>query len=104
MQHLTVIRQADALRHTPLGIVEEPNVVAYVGDVGLTGTDATGEAHGIIDKLVGVVLLLEAQGIDDKRLYAFEIRQFGVGDGLHVGDIGKLAYACLLYTSPSPRD
>ena len=88
-QHLTIISQVNAVGHALQGGVEESNVMTYVCDVGVAGSDATGEKHGIVHQLVGMVRLIKAQGVDNEYLHSFEIGQFGVVDGLHVGDVGE---------------
>lgn len=46
----------------------------------------------ISHKLVRMVFFLKAQSVHNKRLYPIKIWQLYVADGLHVGDIGELAY------------
>lgn len=64
------------------------DVVTAVDEPRLTGPYPTGKTDGIVEGLVAVMGFL-AQSVDNKGVAAFDIRQFVVADGLHIGDVDK---------------
>ena len=71
----------------------ESDVMTHVDEQGATSPYPTGKGDGIVDELMGVMGLHEAQGIDHQDLRAFKIWQFALVDGLHIGDIGERPHA-----------
>ena len=64
------------------------DVMTAVDEPSLTGPYPTGKTDGIVKCLMAMMGFL-AQSVDNKGVAAFDIRQFVVADGLHIGDVDK---------------
>ena len=64
------------------------DVVTAVDEPRLACPYPTGKTDGIVKSLMAVMGFL-AQSVDNKGVTAFDIRQFVVADGLHIGDVDK---------------
>lgn len=69
----------------------EAYVVGGVDEKGLAGMDLADEVQGFVESLVGG-MWLPAQGVDDERLYADELRQGLFGQAAEVGDVGQAIF------------
>lgn len=64
------------------------NVVTAMDEPSLTSPYPAGKTDSIVKSLMAVMGFL-AQSVDNKGVAAFDIRQFVVADGLHIGDVDK---------------
>lgn len=65
------------------------NVMVDMDEIGAPCPYPASEAHGVVHELMGMMGLAEPQGIDHQGVGPFQIGQFRVGDGLHVGNVGQ---------------
>ena len=65
------------------------NIVTDMDNVGLAGFDFTREDDGIIHQLMGMMRFRKAQGIHHENVCTFQIFEFFISDGFHIGDIGQ---------------
>lgn len=63
-----------------------------VGEVGKRSTHAPGKGNGLLQIQVRMVLLV-VQGVHHQIIYTPKLVELFVGDGLHVGDVGKITNA-----------
>ena len=71
------------------GVVE---VVAHVGEEGASGLELLDDLEGVFDVGVGGVGIV-AEGVEDEDVEILKLRDAGVGDGAHVGEVGGGAEA-----------
>lgn len=64
-------------------------IVANMGQKRAMRPHSTGKSYSIVDKLMGMMRLVEAQCIDHQRFHSIEQGLILGIDGLHIGNIGK---------------
>ncbi len=65
------------------------DVVGHVDEVGFGTAEKLGETDGFLDGLMGRMVSM-AQGVEYEGINALQVGHLGIGDGLHVGDVGEV--------------
>lgn len=89
LHYLTIISQVNSIRQLAIHLPMQAYIVTGMNQIGLSGPYPLGETDGIVDKLMGVVGLVEAQGIHHEQLRPRQIRHLALVDGLHIGNISQ---------------
>ena len=88
LQRHAVVGQGDVLGEPGVGYAVESCGVRHVDEMGMGGTETTGEGYGFLQRLVGVVGTM-AQGTHDKVTQSPKVGYGRFGQGFEVGEIGK---------------
>lgn len=84
----SVVSKLKSFWKTGVGLIVVAYLVGTMGKIGTPRAYASGKRDGIIDELVGMMRIVEAERIDNQRVDACKIGQLSFLHVLHVRDIG----------------